>query len=154
MNNMPIIVAPPRLNVSTTTATNTPAAATEVADLLRQLIDVQKEQLQLARTAADVQTRWRNFLARWNEEFPGIGLACKEVLPTIERVYLRMLQDLTDRLRGEEPDDLENEFVLAEFLDKYGLRLSQLGTIVSQLSPIADATPPPPPSEPANDEKS
>jgi hypothetical protein len=154
MNNMPIIVAPPRVNVPSATA-SVPAATTELSDLLRQLIDVQKEQLQLARSNADTQSRWRNFLSRWQEEFPHVGSACKEVLPIIERSYLRMIQELTDRLRGDEPDDLENEFVLAEFLDKYGLRLSQLGTIVGQLSPIAEATPlpPPPPSEPANGDK-
>lgn len=143
MNNTPIFVAPPNLKLP-----SAPAALplTETADLLRQLLDVQKEQLALAKAAAaaaDSQARWRSFLARWQEEFPDVGLACKEVLPVIERTYLRMIAELTGRLRGDEPDDLDNEFALAEFLDKYGLRLSQLGTIVSQLSPIADATPAP-----------
>jgi hypothetical protein len=152
MNNASIIVAPPSVKIPVGSAPT--AANTEVADLLRQLIEVQREQLQFARQNADAQGRWRNFLQRWHDEFPDIGLACKEVLPIIERTYLRMMQELTNRLRGEDPDDLENEFVLAEFLDKYGLRLSQLGTIVSQVSPIADATPPPPPPTPSPDEKS
>ena len=73
-----------------------------------------------------------------------IGPAAKQVLPVIERVYLKMIQELADKLRGDDPDDLDNEYVLAEFLDRYGMRLSQLGTIMGQLAPIADATPPPP----------
>ncbi len=144
MNNPSIFVAPPTLKLPT--APLGPLPSSESADLLRQLLDVQKEQLALSKNAAaaaDSQTRWKNFLARWQTEFPDIGIACKEVLPIIERTYLRMIAELTARLRGDEPDDLESEFVLAEFLDKYGLRLSQLGTIVSQLSPIADATPSP-----------
>ena len=150
MNNTPIFVAPPNLKLPSVHYPPPPAG--ETPDLLRQLLDVQKEQLTLAKNAAvaaDSQSRWRNFLARWNEEFPDVGPACKEVLPVIERAYLRLMQELANRLRGDEPDDLENEYVLAEFLDKYGHRLSQLGTIVSQLSPIADATPAPaPPAEP------
>lgn len=148
MNNPSIFVAPPSLKLPSAPAGSPPTG--ETADLLRQLLDVQKEQLALAKAAAaaaDSQTRWKNFLARWQAEFPDIGVACKDVLPVIERTYLRMIAELAGRLRGDEPDDLENEFVLAEFLDKYGLRLSQLGTIVSQLSPIADATPPPAESE-------
>ena len=124
--------------------------AVETADLLRQLIDVQREQLNLARAVAmnaDPTLRWRKFLDRWQEEFPGIGQSCKDVLPTMERIYLKMIRELTDRLHSDEVDDFDSEFVLGEFLDKYGMRLNQLGTIIGQLSPIADATPVPQPSE-------
>ena len=51
-----------------------------------------------------------------------------------------MLQDLTERVR-EIGDDLEDDFVMGEFLDRYGIRVSQLGNIISSISPIADAAP-------------
>lgn len=118
-------------------------AATESVELLRVLVELQKEQLGLARQAAanaDAQARWRAFLGRWKDEFPDIGPACKQVLPAVERAYLRLLTELTDRLRGDDPEDLDNEFTLNEFLDRYGTRLNQLGTVVSQLSPLSDAS--------------
>jgi hypothetical protein len=150
--NTPIFVAPPNLKLPHTITHVPPVAPNETIELLRTMVDLQREQVAHARTAAaasDSQSRWRNFLNRWNEEFPGIGLACKESLPVIERTYLRMIQELTNRLHGEDQDDLDSEYVLAEFLDKYGLRLSQLGTIIGQIAPIAEATPPPaPPAEP------
>ena len=65
------------------------------------------------------------------------------MLPVVERAYLKMIQELTDRLRGED-GGLDNEFVLAEFLDRYGMRLGQLGTIIGQLGPLAEAAPPAP----------
>jgi hypothetical protein len=151
MNNLPIFVAPPHLRLLSAPASSTTSG--ETTDLLRQLLEVQRDQLALARqtaAAADSQTRWRNFLQRWREEFPEVGAACKEVLPIVERTYLRMIQELADRLRGDEPEDLDNEYVLSEFLDRYGMKLSQLSTIVGQLSPIADAAPVP--SEPATEE--
>ena len=125
-----------------------PVPGSEVADLLRQLLDVQREQVGLLRTqvaAQDGLAKWRAFLTRWGGEFPTIGGACKEILPVLERSDLMMIRELTDRLRDGERDDLDNEFVMGEFLDRYGSRLSQLGNIISQLSPIADAAPAPTP---------
>ena len=148
--NTPIYVTPPGLRLPDAPA---PHPGGETADLLRQLLDVQKEQLALAKAAAaagDGVARWRGFLAKWQAEFPDVGAAAKQVLPAVERVYLKMIQELADRLRGDDADDLDNEFTLAEFLDKYGMRLSQLGTIMGQLAPIAEAAPPPPP---ASDDK-
>jgi hypothetical protein len=151
VSNLPIFVAPPNLRLPS--APPSPPSAFESTELLNQLVELQREQVALARAAAaaaDNQTRWKNFLGRWRDEFPNIGQACKEVLPVIERTYLRIIQELADRLRGEDADDLDNEYVLAEFLDRYGMRLTQLGAIVGQLSPIADATPPA--TEPATEE--
>ena len=150
--NTPIYVTPPGLRLPDIPPV--PSAGGETVELLRQLLDVQKEQLALTKQTAganDGAARWRGFLAKWQAEFPDVGPAVKQVLPVIERVYLKMVQELADRLRGDEADDLDDEFVLAEFLDKYGMRLSQLGTIMGQLAPIAEAAPPPPP--PASDDK-
>ena len=118
----------------------------EVPELLRQMLELQREQVTLLRTqvaAQDNLSRWKAFLTRWSEEFPDIGGACKQVLPVVERAYLVMLKELTDRLQGDEADDITEEFVLNEFLDRYGIRLGQLATIISQLSPLADAAPAP-----------
>lgn len=118
----------------------------EVPELLRQMLELQREQVALLRTqvaAQDNLSRWRAFLSRWSNEFPDIGGACKQVLPAVERAFLVMLQELTDRLTGEDPQDITDEFVLNEFLDRYGIRLGQLATIISQLSPLADAAPAP-----------
>ncbi len=115
-----------------------------VADLLRQLIDLQKDHLALLKAqvaAQDGLARWRSFLARWQGEFPAAGAGCKEVLPQVERAYLALVQDVTDRLR-DDPGLLDSEFALAEFLDRYGIRLAQLGAVLGQLGPLADAAPP------------
>jgi hypothetical protein len=106
---------------------------------------VQKELLAVQRTQAAAQdglARWRAFLARWQTDFPDIGMACKLVLPLVERAYLNLIRELTDRLR-EEDGGLDDDFALGEFLDRYGMRLNQLATILGQLAPLADAAPPP-----------
>jgi len=140
--NPPIYVTTSPLTLPHPTASA--AGGAEVVELLRQVIDVQREQLAVLRAQAAAQdglARWRAFLARWQNDFPDVGPSCKEVLPIVERAYLTMIQELTDHLRDPDGGGLTNEFELGEFLDRYGIRLGQLGTILSQLSPLADASP-------------
>jgi hypothetical protein len=137
--NAPVYLLPPALTVHG--QPDTPPA--EVPDLLRQLVALQQEQLSLLKmqqAGQDGSAKWRSFLARWESEFPGIGASCKQVLPILERAYLSLIRELTEKLSGD-PDSLTDEFVLAEFLDRYGMRLAQLGNIVSQIAPLADAAP-------------
>jgi len=115
-----------------------PAATT--LELMKQMLDVQREQLNLARAMAaahDAQARWRQVLARWTDDFQRLPEACKHVLPTLEKAYFDMIAELTSRLRDGD-ESIENEFALAEFLDRYGVRLGQLGTLLSVVGPLAE----------------
>lgn len=123
-----------------------PSPAREIADLLRQLVGLHQEQIGLVKAqiaGQDNGSKWRSFLARWEEEFPQIGAACKQALPTLERAYLGLVRELTERVNATEAAELDDEFVLGEFLDRFGIRLGQLGNILSQLAPLADAAPTP-----------
>lgn len=119
-----------------------PPSGNETVDLLRQLLDIQREQLQLQRNSAaahDHGSRWRAFLNRWGKEFPDLAANCRETLPQLERTYGRIIQELTERLADEGPDALDNDFMLQEFLDRYGMRLAQLGTILNLVASLAEA---------------
>ena len=121
--------------------------SSETADLLRQMIDLQREQLGLMRArhaASDDKARWQNFYNRWAAEFPALPGLCKGVLPSVERAFLELLQELSEKLTGEDAIDLASEFALAEFLDKYGVRLAQLGNILGQVGHLSNVVPPEP----------
>jgi hypothetical protein len=129
---------------ATETPPVTPAApvAPDVADLLRQILEVQREQLALQKAAAsahDNGARWRSFLARWQRDFPDLGDGCRFALPVIERAYGGLIADLADHIRQNGTGALDNDFTLAEFLDRYGMKLSQLGTILSLVAFLAEA---------------
>jgi hypothetical protein len=118
----------------------------ETIDLLRQLLEVQREQLALQKQAAaahDHGSRWRAYLARWQQDFPELPDACKSAVPILERSYGALIAELAEHLRQNENGSLDNEFVLGEFLDRYGMRLSQLGTILSLVAFLAEASNPP-----------
>jgi hypothetical protein len=117
-------------------------AVPNVADLLRQILEVQRELLSLQRAAAaahDSGARWRTFLARWQRDFPDLGDGCRFALPVIEKAYGGLIADLAGHIRQSGTDALDNDFTLAEFLDRYGMRLSQLGTILSLVAFLAEA---------------
>jgi hypothetical protein len=121
-----------------------PATVPETVDLLRQILEVQREQLSQQRNAAashDMTARWRSFLARWQQEFPGLAEGCRKAMPHLERCYGQLIRDLTERLT-EEDNAVDNDFALQEFLDRYGMRLAQLGTILNLVGPLAEAGPP------------
>ena len=115
----------------------------EAVDLLRQLLEVQREQLAYQKAAAqahDQAARWRAFLARWKDDFPGLSEACRRALPALERSYGQLIVELTASLNDQGGDALDNDFALQEFLDRYGMRLAQLGTILNLVGPLADAS--------------
>lgn len=117
----------------------------ETISLLRQMVEIQREQLNLARAIAmahDATARWKAFLGRWQNDFPDLGPACKEAVPILERSYGALLLELSEYLRQNGMNALDNDFSLQEFLDKYGMRLAQLGTILNLVAPVADAVPP------------
>ena len=64
---------------------------------------------------------------------------CRRVLPTLERCYGQLNIELTNNLNDQGSDALDNDFALQEFLDRYGMRLAQLGTILNLVGLLADA---------------
>jgi HPt (histidine-containing phosphotransfer) domain-containing protein len=118
------------------------APTSEVQDLLRQILEVQREQLAQLRAflgAHDGGARWRAFLERWRQDFADLPEACRQALPILERSYGKLIAELTEQLCQNGADALENDFALQEFLDRYGMRLTQLGTILNLVAPFAEA---------------
>lgn len=119
-----------------------PGTSPEVVEILRQLLEVQREQLNYLRASAsahDMGARWRAFLNRWQGEFPDLSETCRKALPILEQCYGKLIAELTEHLSGNGTDALDNEFALQDFLDRYGMRLGQLGTILNLVAPLAEA---------------
>jgi hypothetical protein len=126
------------------TAGATPAGSS--TDLLQLMLDVQREQVQLLRQLAaahDSAGRWKSFVSRWRDDYGELPAACKQVFPHLERAYIALIADLTESLRQQDERPLDNEFALSEFLDRYGMRLSQLAGLLSLVGPLADLAPAP-----------
>jgi anti-sigma-K factor RskA len=113
---------------------------TEIVSLLRQILEVQREHVALLRAVHDANARWRAFLARWREDFPDLPQSCQEALPILERSYSALIAELAEFLRQDGSSGLDTDFAMQEFLDRYGMRLAQLGTILNLVAPLAEAS--------------
>ncbi len=124
-------------------ASAAPEANTTVTDLLREILEVQKQlltQMQATAAAQDAGARWRSLLARWKQDFPELPQACRRALPILERVYGTIIAGLVAELGQNGEDSLDNDFALQDFLDRYGIRLGQLGNILNLVGPLAEAS--------------
>jgi len=143
-----IIVAPPLLRLPTgaVPSGDAPSAQAETNLLLRQLLEAQREQITLLRTQLarhDDAERHRRLTERHGKQFELLPFACHAALPKLERRYLELLTDLTERLDSDEAD-LDSDYGLSDFLDRYGPRLMQLGNIVNQVGHLAQPPAPKP----------
>ena len=122
-----------------------------ITEILRQMLELQRQSLTqlvqiqgdlLAHTRAAAQdnlARWKNFLGRWNKEYPDFADHCKQIYPVMDRAYVHMLANMTEDLVHQADEALDNEFAVQEFLDKYGMRVSQLSHLLSIIGPLAEA---------------
>jgi hypothetical protein len=132
--------------ISAVPATPTPATQTDASplpeQLLQQILEVQREQLaQLRATAAanDHSARWRALVTRWRQEFPDLHETCRLALPILERAYGAIIASLAQELRQNGEDALDSDFALQDFVDRYGMRLGQLGQILNLVTPLAES---------------
>lgn len=125
---------------SSPTPVTAETASIQTVDLLRQILEVQKEHLAVTRAVHDAISRWRAFLNRWHDDFPELPRSCRDVLPVLEKAYGGLIEDLAGHLRDQETDGLGNEYALQEFLDRYGMRLAQVGTLLNLVGPLAEAS--------------
>jgi hypothetical protein len=109
-------------------------------DQLAQILQVQRDHLALAKNMAqDNNARWRTLLSRWQKDIPELMDHCKQAYPTLERAYVHMIASMVEEVSEKPEDDLDNEFTVQDFLDRYGMRLGQLGHMVHVIGSLAEA---------------
>ena len=110
------------------------------SDLLTQILDVQRENLNFQRAAAcDSIARWRHILGRWEKDHPEFAEQSKIAYPLLERAYIQLLANMLEELVEQGDDALENEFAVQEFLDRYGMKIGQLSHLLGIIGPLSEA---------------
>ncbi len=119
---------------------------TAVVNLLRQLIAVQTKQNKLLEDFVEQQNaaqRQRAVeLGQWKEANPDLAKCCRTAAETLSRVQTQFLQNLTEEVLENEDCLLDGEFMLNEFVDRFGPRLAHLNgvlQVLSQLSTVPSA---------------
>jgi hypothetical protein len=123
-------------------AKSTPSVS---ADLLRQLLDVQRQQLEImkahqaqAQAAMEAQNKKRAWFDRWQDEFPDLPEAARHIMPILERAYLRLMANAVEEIRDGGDDGLESDFAVRDFVDRFGFTLAHLSGILTALTPLTE----------------
>jgi len=137
--------APPlfsQLDVSSTTHSQSVLSPREEqAELLREILAAQdrtNELLEgLATTVAATQKQRANELNQWRNAHPALAAACREAAEALTRVQIEYLDRLTEEINDTSEDMVEGEFMLNEFIDRYGPRLAHLNGVIQVLAQLS-----------------
>jgi hypothetical protein len=117
----------------------------EQTELLRLVLSAQDRTNELLEDLVGVMaTREKqraNELNQWRNAHPNLSAACREAAEALSRVQIEYLDRMTDEINDSSDDMVEGDFVLNEFIDRYGPRLAHLNGVIqvlAQLSSVAN----------------
>ncbi len=123
-------------------ATGTPAQpGNEVVDLLRQLVVGQDRQNELLEDMVDQmnagQRQRAAELGQWKEANPLLARRCRAAAEALGQVQTEFLESLTYEVNDNYEAMMDGEFVLNEFVDRFGPRLAHLNGVLQLLTQLS-----------------
>jgi chemotaxis protein histidine kinase CheA len=118
-----------------------PASREEPTELLREILAAQdrtNELLEeLGSAMASAQKQRANELNQWRSAHPALASACREAAEALTRVQIEYLDRLTEEVNETSEDMVEGDFMLNEFIDRYGPRLAHLNGVIQVLAQLS-----------------
>ena len=109
--------------------------------LLRQLLQGQQQQNQLLgellQTMQAPQRQRATELGQWREENPHLAKSCKGAADALSRVQNEFLYRITEEIADCEDNLVEGEFMLNEFVDRFGPRLVHINGLLQVLTQLS-----------------
>ena len=109
--------------------------------LLRHLVEGQQRQNKLleglAQQQSAAQRQRANELGQWRDANPDLSKRCRKAAETLSQVQNEFLRRLTEEVLDCEDTLLDGEFMLNEFVDRFGPRLAHLNGVLQVLSQLS-----------------
>ncbi|MGI9472114.1 MAG: hypothetical protein ACR2NZ_11305 [Rubripirellula sp.] len=135
-----------RIDVSAESESGQPAQNDQNAmDLLRQLVAGQQQQNRLLEELVSQQVAANkqrvNELQQWKNANPELARSCRQAAETLSRVQTQFLDTLTEEIADSEDHLVEGEYMLNEFVDRFGPRLAHLNGVLQVLAQLGSGDP-------------
>lgn len=118
----------------------------EQTRLLRELLAGQDRQNELLEELVNqfgaAQKQRANELGQWKQANPHLARNCRAAAEALGKVQAEFLESLTAEVNANYENLLDGEFVLNEFVDRFGPRMAHLNGLLQVLSQLS-ATPNP-----------
>ncbi len=79
---------------------------------------------------------------QWRNANPRLAHSCREAAEALSRVQVEYLDRMTDEINDSAEDMVEGEFVLNEFVDRFGPRLAHLNGVIQVLAQLSSSSNP------------
>jgi len=113
----------------------------ELAGLVRQMVIAQNRGNELMQEMVSQmsapQRQKVNELNAWKEAHPRLANSCRQAAKTMSEIQTDYLETLTEEIHDNFDNLRDGDFMLNEFVDKFGPRMSHMNGIIQVLSQLA-----------------
>lgn len=134
--------------VDVTTGAQRPTHVTpqdEHTELLKDVLAAQDRTNELLEelvgTLTSQQRRRHEEMQRWRDANPRLAESCREAAEVLSEVQVDYLDRLTDDVRENGAEMSYGDFMLTEFVDRYGPRLAHLNGVIQALAQLGGCQP-------------
>ncbi len=124
-------------------------SADEQTSLLRNILAAQDRQNELLEELVNQMTaaqRQRNQeLTQWKQSHPELARSCRMAAEALSQVQVEFLGSMTEEIRENSDVLMDGEFMLNEFVDRFGPRLAHLNGVLQILAQLGSGPAPTPP---------
>ena len=118
----------------------------EAIGLLREMLAAQDKQNELLEEIVNqlsaVQRQRANELGQWKQSNPMLARDCRNAAEALSKVQTEYLVSLTQEITENFESLRDGEFMLNEFVDRFGPRLAHLNGLLQVLSQLGSTTSP------------
>lgn len=135
----------------------TPAASTksqqvhgygdEHSILLRQILTAQDRQNELLEELVNLlgshHKQRQHELSQWKQANPELSKSCRKAAEALSKVQVEFIDKMTGEVHEYSDVFMDGEYMLNEFVDRYGPRMAHLNGVLQVLAQLGSATPAP-----------
>lgn len=119
------------------------AAAEEQTSLLKNILAAQDRQNELLEELVNqmsgAQKQRNQELTQWKQANPELARNCRLAAEALSQVQVEFLSNMTHEIRDNSEVLMDGEFMLNEFVDRYGPRLAHLNGVLQILAQLGSA---------------
>jgi hypothetical protein len=114
--------------------------------LLRQLVEGQQREIKLleeiAHSVSHHHKQRQAEIANWKEHNPDLARNCRIAAEALGKVQNQYIHNLTEEI-ADNRESFDSDFLLSEFVDRFGPRLSHLNGLLQVMAQLAAPNQPP-----------
>jgi len=121
-------------------------ASMEHSELLREVLAAQDRTNEILEELVTVmsttQKQRSQELHQWRKANPQLSESCRDAAESLSKVQVEYLERITEEITDNAEDMVDGEFIMNEFVDRFGPRLAHLNGVIQVLAQLS-STPSP-----------